>query len=139
MHSLAFLQSPISYCFNVDLDLVDVDDVASPTVKLSDAKCHASLLFTCLLENSVYFGVNEITSFQKLVGNLDKMTVVNLGRQHHRSLNFYFKNSLYLFEAISYYFMPSVLLKLAAHILKLVLLMFSYSLNNATTLRHFSY
>ena len=27
---------------NVDLDLVDVDDVAPPTVKLSDAKHHAS-------------------------------------------------------------------------------------------------
>ena len=29
---------------NVDLDSVDVDDVASPTLKLSDAKRHASLL-----------------------------------------------------------------------------------------------
>jgi hypothetical protein len=29
---------------NVDLHSVDVDDVAPPTVKLSDAKCHASLL-----------------------------------------------------------------------------------------------
>ena len=35
-----------------------------------------------LLEKSLYFGVNEIIGFQKLVGNLDKMTVVNLGRQH---------------------------------------------------------
>jgi hypothetical protein len=29
---------------NVDLHSVDVDDVAPPTVKLSDAKCHPSLL-----------------------------------------------------------------------------------------------
>jgi hypothetical protein len=36
---------------NIDLHLVDVDDVASPTVKPSDAKCHASLLSSFLLEN----------------------------------------------------------------------------------------
>ena len=93
MHSLAFLQSPISFCLNVDLDSVDVDDVAPPTVKLSDAKRHASLLSSFLLENSLYFGVNEIISFQKLDGNLDKMTVANLGRQHQRSLDSYFKSS----------------------------------------------
>ena len=28
---------------------VDVDDVAPPTIKLSDAKCHASLLSSFLL------------------------------------------------------------------------------------------
>ena len=78
---------------NVDLHSVDVDDVAPPTIKLSDAKRHASLLSSFLLENSLYFGVNEIISFQKLVGNLDKMTVANLGRQHHRSLDSYFKSS----------------------------------------------
>ena len=33
---------------NVDLDLVDVDDVAPPTLKLSDAKHHASLLSSFL-------------------------------------------------------------------------------------------
>ena len=38
--------------------LVDVDDVAPPTVKLSDAKRHASMLSSFLLENSSYFGVN---------------------------------------------------------------------------------
>ena len=78
---------------NVDLDLVDLDDVAPPIVKLSDARRHASLLSSFLLENFIYFGVNEIISFQKLVGNLDKMTVANLGRQHHRSLESYFKSS----------------------------------------------
>jgi hypothetical protein len=41
---------------NIDLHLVDVDDVAPPIVKLSDAKCHASLLSSFLLENSLYFG-----------------------------------------------------------------------------------
>ena len=43
---------------------------------------HASLLSSFLLENSSYFGVNGIISFQKLVGNSDKMTVANLSRQH---------------------------------------------------------
>ena len=78
---------------NVDLHLVDVDDVASPIIKLSDAKRHASLLSNFVLDNSLHFDVYEIISFQKLVGNLDKMTVVDLGRQHDRSLNYYFKSS----------------------------------------------
>ena len=67
---------------NVDLHSVDVDDVAPPTVKLSDAKCHVLLLSNFLLDNSLHFGVNVIISFQKLVGNLDKMIIANLGRQH---------------------------------------------------------
>jgi hypothetical protein len=46
-----------------------------------------------LLENSLYFGANELISSYKLVGNLDKMTVANLGRQHWRSLDSYFKSS----------------------------------------------
>ena len=62
-----------------------MDDVAPPIVKLSDAKCHASLLFNFLLDNSLHFGVNEILSFQKLVGNLDKMTIANLARQPQSS------------------------------------------------------
>ena len=33
---------------------MDMDDVAPPTIKLSDAKCHASLLFSFLWENSLY-------------------------------------------------------------------------------------
>jgi hypothetical protein len=70
-----------------------VDDVAPSTLKLSDANRHALLLSNFLLNNSLHFDVNEIISFQKLVGNLDKMTVANLGRQHHRSLNSYFKSS----------------------------------------------
>ena len=81
---------------NVDLDSVGVDDVAPPAIELSDAKRHASLLssfFEKLKKNSLYFGVSEIISFQKLVGNLNKMTVANLGRQHQRSLDSYFKSS----------------------------------------------
>jgi hypothetical protein len=35
-----------------------------------------------LSENSLYAGVNEIISIQKLVRNLDKMIDANLGRQH---------------------------------------------------------
>ena len=45
-----------------------------------DAKCHASLLSSFLLEISLNVGVNEIIGFQKLVGNLDKMIVANLGK-----------------------------------------------------------
>ena len=37
------------------------------------ASCIIVLHF--LLENSLYFGVNELISFQKLVGNLNRMTV----------------------------------------------------------------
>ena len=78
---------------NVDLDSVGVDDVPPPTLKVSDAKRHELLLSSFLSENSLYFGVNEMISFQKLVGNSYKMTVSNLGRQHHRSLDSYFKSS----------------------------------------------
>jgi hypothetical protein len=77
---------------NVDLHSVDVGDVAPPTVKLSDAKRHASLLFDFSSNNSLHFGVNEIISSQKLAGNLDKLTIANLGRQHQRSLNFDFES-----------------------------------------------
>jgi hypothetical protein len=78
---------------NVDLHSVDVDDVAPPTIKLSDAKRHALLLSNFLLKNSLHFGVNKIINFHKLVGNLDKMIVANLRRQNQRSLNSYFKSS----------------------------------------------
>ena len=61
---------------------MDMDDVAPPIIKLSDAKRHASLLYSFLLENSIYFGVNTIISFQKLIENLDKMTITKLGKQH---------------------------------------------------------
>jgi hypothetical protein len=50
-----------------------------------DAKRHASLLSSFyILKNSLYFCVNEVISSQKLVGNLDKMTIANSGRQHRR-------------------------------------------------------
>ena len=68
-----------------------MDDVASLTIKLSDAKCHASLLSSFLLENSLYFGVDEIISFQELARNLDIMTVANLGKQC-RPLDFYIRS-----------------------------------------------
>jgi hypothetical protein len=57
-----------------------VDDVATPTVKLSVPKHHASLSSSFLSTNSLYFGIDEIIGFQKLVGNVDKMTFANLGR-----------------------------------------------------------
>ena len=71
-----------NYAKDFDLHLVDVDDVISPTVKLSDDKRRALFLSRFLLKNSLHFGVCEIISSQKLVGSLDKMTTVNLGRQH---------------------------------------------------------
>jgi hypothetical protein len=70
-----------------------MDDVAPPAIKPSDATCYASLLSSCFLENSIYLGGNLINSFQKLVGNLDKRTVANLGSQHQRFLDSYFKSS----------------------------------------------
>ena len=72
--------------------------------------------------------VNTIISFQKLVGNLDKLTIANPGRQHHRSLSSYVKSSWkYLYVVISYYVIQSILL------------MFSYSLDSTTILCHLSY
>ena len=40
---------------NVDLHSVDVDDVAPPTIKLSDAKRHASLLFNFFIKQLFTF------------------------------------------------------------------------------------
>ena len=89
---------------------------------ISWSKCHASLLSSFLLENLLYFDVNEIFSFQKLVEKLTKMTVANLGRQHQRPLESYFKSFLRIFVFvwsynISYYFIPCILLKLVVCIL----------------------
>ena len=49
---------------NVDLHSVDVDDVAPSTLKLRDAKHHASLQSSFLLECSLCFGINEMISFK---------------------------------------------------------------------------
>ena len=49
---------------NIDLQSVDVNDVAPSPVKLSDAKHHISFLFSFLLCNSSYFGVNKIINSQ---------------------------------------------------------------------------
>ena len=75
--------------------------------------------------------VNGIISFQNLVGSLDKMTIANLCRQHHRSLDSYYKSfreHWYLFGVMSYYFMPSTLLKLIVYILSSYYLCFRISL-----------
>ena len=130
--------------FDLDVDMhsVDVDDVAPPTVKCSDAKHHASLLSTFLLDSSLHFGVNEIFGFQKLVGSLDKMTFANLGRQHQISLNSYFKSSwkyLYLFGVKSYYFIQSIVLKLVVYVFKLIMLMILYSFDCMKNLCQLSY
>jgi hypothetical protein len=68
-HELVDAALEINYAkgfdLNVDPHLVDVDDVAPPTLKLSDAKRHASLLSNFLLDNSLHFGVNETIGFPK--------------------------------------------------------------------------
>ena len=46
---------------------------------------------------------------------------------------------VFVFEVISYYVIPSALLKLLVYAFKLILFMFSYSLNNMTTSCHLSY
>jgi hypothetical protein len=90
----------------------------------------------------LHFGVNDIISFEKLVRNLDKMAVANLGQQHHRYLNSCFKGSweyLYLFGVISYYYIQSILFNLVVCVLKLIFLMFLYSLDSTTILGYLSY
>ena len=62
-------------------------------VSLVSCALSCILAVSDFVSNSLYFGVSEIISFQKLVGSLDDMTVANLGRQHQRSLNSYFKSS----------------------------------------------
>ena len=83
---MVIIVSPVSCALSCIL-------AVSNLVKLSDAKRHASLSSSFVLKKSLHFGINEIISVQKLIGILDKMTVANLGRQHQRSLNSYFKNS----------------------------------------------
>jgi hypothetical protein len=48
---------------NVALDSINVDDVASPTIKLSDAKCHASSSSSLLSRIASYFDV-KIAAFK---------------------------------------------------------------------------
>ena len=50
----------------VGLHSVDVDDVAPPTVKFSDAKHHVSLLSIFLSNKSLHFGINEIINIKKI-------------------------------------------------------------------------
>ena len=52
-----------------------------------------SQLSNFLVDNSLHFGVDDIIGFKKLIANLDKMTIPNLGGQHPKSLNSYFKSS----------------------------------------------
>ena len=54
----------LGFDLNVDLHSIDVDDVAPPIIKFSDAKHHASLLSIFLLDKSSHFGVNELISFK---------------------------------------------------------------------------
>jgi hypothetical protein len=49
---------------NVDLHSVDVDDVAPPTVKLSDAKRHASSLSNFLVDNSCILVLMNLLIFK---------------------------------------------------------------------------
>jgi hypothetical protein len=49
---------------NVDMHSVDVNDVAPPTIKLSDAKGHASLLSNFLLDNSYILVLMKLLIFE---------------------------------------------------------------------------
>ena len=49
---------------NIDLDSLDMDDVAPPTKRLSDTKHHASLLSSFLLENSYNLVLKKIIVFE---------------------------------------------------------------------------
>ena len=51
------------------------------------------MLYSFLVENSLYFGVNKIISFPKLIWIFAKTTIANLGKQHQRSLDSYIKSS----------------------------------------------
>ena len=62
----------------------------------------------------------------------------NLGRQHQKYLDPYFKGFceyLYSFGVRSYYFIPSILLEIILYICRLIF-MFLYLLNNMTTIDH---
>ena len=69
----------INYAQGFDLNLhsTDVDNVASPTIKLSDVKHHASLLSNFLL-TTLYILVLMRLLVPKLVGSLDKIIVANM-------------------------------------------------------------
>jgi len=73
-------------------------------------------LSSFLLENSLYFGVNEIFSSQKLVGNLMHMTIANLvGNTVPEIFELLFPRvieKICIFGVIIYYSIPSILLKL---------------------------
>ena len=45
------------------------------------------------MHNSLHVAFDEILSFEKLVANLDKLTIANSGKQYQISLNSYFKSS----------------------------------------------
>jgi hypothetical protein len=83
--------------------------------------------------------VNEIISFQKLVRNLHKMTIANLGRQHRRSISRGLENINICLECISYYFISYIWLRLVIYIFKVILLMIFCSLNSRTILCNWSY
>ena len=108
------------------------------------AKHPASLLHSFLLENSLYFGVNEIISFQKLVGSFDKMAVAKLGLATPEIFGLLFQEFLrmvvfvwsykLLFHTIHIAQTPCIYIYI-----QLILLMFMYILDNTTILPHLSY
>jgi hypothetical protein len=49
---------------NIDLHWVDVDDVAPSTIKLSDAKRHASLLSNILLDDYSHLELMKLLVFK---------------------------------------------------------------------------
>ena len=69
---------------SLDLNLhpvLDIDDQLALIVKLNDTQHHASMLSHFLLNNSLYFGVLNIISFQNILTKLHKKNVANLNKQ----------------------------------------------------------
>ena len=107
-----------------------MDGVAPPAIKLSDAKHHASLLFIFLSKKCLSFGVNEISSFQKLLRNLDKMIVANLGRQHPEIFEILFRELLRIFV----YYLCFRIASIIRQLMPFVILMRIRHLDNKTFL-----
>jgi hypothetical protein len=63
--------SPSNLDLNVD-PIPNVDNQPLPIVKLTDVRHHASMLSHFLLNNLVNFSVQDVTNFQKVLGNLTR-------------------------------------------------------------------
>jgi hypothetical protein len=84
--------SPLNLDLNVDF-IPNVDYQPPPIVKLINGQNHASMLSHFLLNSSINSRVQDVTTFQKVLGMLDKMDVANLNKQQQGTLDSYFRSS----------------------------------------------